>query len=56
MTSPIESDLLAVLQAEGIRSPRLLSEARAVPRAEFSSRTPPRWRTTTSRSGSRTAR
>ena len=35
MTAPTESDLLATLRAEGVRSPRLLDAVRAVPRAEF---------------------
>lgn len=35
MTVPIESDLLATLRAEGIRSPRLLEAVHAAPRAEF---------------------
>lgn len=35
MTGPIESDLLATLRAEGIRTPRLLEAVRTVPRAEF---------------------
>jgi protein-L-isoaspartate(D-aspartate) O-methyltransferase len=35
MTAPTESDLLATLRAEGVRTPRLLEAVRAVPRAEF---------------------
>jgi protein-L-isoaspartate(D-aspartate) O-methyltransferase len=35
VTGPIESDLLATLRAEGIRTPRLLEAVRTVRRAEF---------------------